>query len=96
VLTRGLKAMSASLDLCGRRAKRLKTDPAVVELRANDSDSPSECFSCAVRRCVMLSRASLLAGDTDVDSDAEIRSVGLCLHPNSSANNRVLTPSLES
>ena len=88
--------MSASLDLCGRRAKRLKTEPAVVELRANDSDSPSECFSCAVGRCVILSCASLPVGDTDVDSDGEIRSMGLCLHPDSSANNRVLTPSLES
>ena len=88
--------MSVSLDLYGRRVKRLKTEPADVEPRANDSDSPSECFSCAVERCVMLSRASLPAGDTDVGSDAEIRSVGLCLHPSSSANNRVLTPSLES
>ena len=34
--------MSASLDLYGRRVKRLKTEPAAVEPRANDSDSPSE------------------------------------------------------
>lgn len=88
--------MSASLDLSCRRVKRLKTESAVVELRVNDSDSPSECSTCAVQRCVVLSCASLPAGDTDVDSDAEIRSVGLCLHPNNSADNRVLTFSLES
>jgi hypothetical protein len=88
--------MSVSLDLYGRRVKRLKTESVDVEPRDNDPDSSGECFLCAVKRRAMLSSASLLAGDTDVGSDVEIRSVELDLHPKSSATNRVLTASLGS
>ena len=88
--------MSETLDLGGRRVKRAKVESVAVKPRAKDPESLSECPWSAVVRCVVLSCVSFLVGDTDVDSDVEIRSVELSLHANNSADNRVLTSSLAS
>jgi len=70
-------------------------ESVVAKPRAKDPESLSECPWSAVVRCVVLS-AFFLVGDTDVDSDVEIRSVELSLHANNSADSRVLTSSLTS
>ena len=78
--------------------KRAKVESVAVKPRAKDPESLSECPWSAVVRCVamVLSCAFFLVGDTDVDSDVEIRSVELSLHTNNSADSRVLTSSLTS
>ena len=84
--------MSSRLDLGGRRIKRIKLQPALLQPKIDPDGSLSECLRHTVAHCVVLNHLFFLAGDTDVECDStdhEIRSVELVLHDNNSTHNRV-------